>query len=154
MDTTHDLVRVLCCGALQSDGLSSAHCPTSPPLACCQQHPPLRHLISFSSLAIQTGTLRMHVCVCYSLQPIVNKNKSMIYFWIRRYYLHSIRLLRVLSHLKRKLKEANEIKIVVLKVNKHNGQSPPPAPTAVAVENSSLRKPYNGQKSASRSNCE
>ncbi len=51
---------------------------------------------------------------------------------------------------KRKLKETKEIKIVVLKVNKHNAKSPP----AVAVENSSLRKPYNGQKSASRSNCE
>jgi hypothetical protein len=52
----------------------------------------------------------------------------MIYFWIRRYYLYSIRLLCVLSHLKRKLKETKEIKIVVLKVNKHNAKSPPSRP--------------------------
>jgi hypothetical protein len=128
MNTTHDLVRELCCRALQSDGISSALVVTSTQPAPSPSHLPptsaLRHLTSFSSLAMQTYALRMHVC--YSLQPIVNKNKSMIYFWIRRYYLHSIRLLRVLSHLKRKLKEANEIKIVVLKVNKHNAKSPLP----------------------------
>ncbi len=72
--------------------------PTSPPPLSLAPPSALRHLYSFSSLAMQTYTLRMHVCVCYSLQPIVNKNKSMIYFWIRRYYLYSIRLLRVLSH--------------------------------------------------------
>jgi hypothetical protein len=145
MHTTHDLVRVLCCGAYRVTAYRLPQYPTSPPPSHLLPPSALRHLTSFSSLAMKTYTLRMHVCVCYSLQPIVKKNKSMIYFWIRRYYLYSIRLLRVLSHLKSKLKETKEIKIVVLKVNKLNAKSPP----AVAVENSSLRKPYNGQKSAS-----
>jgi len=37
---------------------------------------------------------------------------------------------------------------ILKKKTKNAKPQPPPPPPAVAVENSSLRKPYNGQKSA------
>ncbi len=50
----------------------------------------------------------------------------------------------------RKLKLRQET-LIGSESRKHYAKSPP---SAVAVEYSSLRKPYNGKKSASRSNCE
>jgi hypothetical protein len=63
--TTHDLVRVLCCGALQSDGLSSFVQPVQP------APPPLYTSISLTAsyinykFRVQTCTFHGHVCVCY-----------------------------------------------------------------------------------------
>ncbi len=70
MDTTHDLVRVLCCGALQSDGISSAPVPNQPPplsLAATISLTASYLILKFSYADIHIT----HACL-HMLQPTAN----------------------------------------------------------------------------------